>query len=83
MTNTNVLVGGSNISGNIGSCEIKNNTYSVSSFITRSTSINSCTGQIVSDNTYYDWSYIYFPGAIIAIVIFIAIFFRVIRVIFD
>lgn len=77
---TNVIASSPNINGNIGSCEIKNNSYSVSSFYTRSTSVNSCTGQIINDTTYYDYSYIYYPIAFFVIVLSLLI---LLRTIFD
>ena len=61
---TNTLVTSPNIEGNIGSCEVKSNTYDVSSFYSRTTAVNSCTGQIVNDTTYYQWGYIYIPSVI-------------------
>ena len=73
MANTPVVMTNGNVQGNIGSCEIKTSEVSVSSFYKRSIALDSCTGQIVSDNTYYDWEYIYVPGVIIVIVLFLII----------
>lgn len=72
MTTTNII-STPEITGNIGSCKAENNTYSVSSFYTRSTTVNSCSGQIINDTTYYDWSYIYFPSTFIIVVLFFAL----------
>jgi hypothetical protein len=73
--NTNVIASSPNINGNIGSCEIKSNSYDVSSFYTRTTAVNSCTGEIINDTTYYQWGYTYIPGVIFLgiIIIFIGL----------
>lgn len=42
------IVSSPNIEGNIGSCEIKSNTYSLDSWHNQTVAINSCTGEIVS-----------------------------------
>ena len=77
---TNNIVSTPNITGNIGSCEIKTSSMSVSSFYTQTMAVNSCTGEIVSQQTYYDYSYVYFPLVIIVMAILI---FGTFRVIFD
>jgi hypothetical protein len=71
-----VLVGG-DVTGNIGSCEVKSSNFSVSSFYTETVAVNSCTGEVVSQNIYYDWSYIYFPAALIFIIVAIFVSLRV------
>lgn len=73
-----LIIPTNNLSGNIGSCEVKTTSLSVDSFHTRSIAINSCTGAIVSDNTYYDWEYVYAPGVIVIILIAVGLFFRII-----
>lgn len=66
-----VVASSPNISGNVGQCKINTSANPVSSFYTETFSINSCTGQIVQQNTYYDWTYVYIPGLIIFSVVFI------------
>lgn len=61
MEKTNVIVGGSSVNGNIGSCEIKSNTHSINSFYNQTISINSCTGEIMSNNTYFDYGTMFLP----------------------
>ena len=68
MEKTNVIVGGSNVNGNIGSCEIKSDNFSTSSWRTQTVAVNSCTGEIVSSKEYFDVGVIYFPAIIIIIV---------------
>lgn len=69
MTNQPInVVSSPNVEGNIGSCEVKVSTMPVSSFYVRAIATNSCTGQIVGDNTYYDWGYIYGPAIVIVTV---------------
>lgn len=63
-----VVLGGSNVEGNIGSCEVKTATLSKSSFYTQTIAVNSCSGEIISNNTYYDWGYVYFPVTIVLVV---------------
>lgn len=68
MENTKVIVGGANVSGNIGSCEIKSNSFSTNSWRTQTVAVNSCTGEIISTKEYFDYGIIYFPLVIILIV---------------
>lgn len=58
MTTTNII-STPEITGNIGSCKAENTTYAISSFYKQSTTVNSCTGQILRDVTFYDYSYIF------------------------
>ena len=76
MTNQPTVVVGGAVTGNVGSCEIKSTQTYVSSFYTRTMAINSCTGEVVNDNTYYDWSYIYFPSVVIVIIFVVALVIR-------
>lgn len=69
MTTTNII-STPEITGNIGSCKAENTTYAISSFYKQSTTVNSCTGQILSDVTFYDFGYIYGP-LIIVMILFI------------
>jgi len=59
--NNNIIASSPNIAGNIGSCEIKSDTYNISSFYCRTMAVNSCTGEVVSDTTFFQWGYIYLP----------------------
>jgi len=68
MQTTN-LVSTPNITGNIGSCEIKSDTFSKNSFYSTTVAVNSCTGEIVSQNTYYNYGYIYFPVIVIVTIV--------------
>jgi hypothetical protein len=77
---TNTLVNSENIVGNIGSCEVKSTTYALSSFYKETVAVNSCTGEIVSDTTWYDYSYVYMPLMVIVLVV---LFFSALRFIFD
>lgn len=60
-----VAVVAGNVSGNIGQCVVNTTSVDVSSFYKHSFAVNSCTGQIVGDYTYYDWSYVFFPSVVI------------------
>lgn len=63
----NTLVTSPNITGNIGSCKVESKTYPLSSFYKETVSVNTCTGEIVSSTTWYDYGYIYLPIVIILI----------------
>lgn len=71
-TQTPTVVVGGSVEGNIGSCEVKTTSISKSSFYTQTIAVNSCSGEIVSNNTFYDWSYVYFP--LVLVIVFILIF---------
>jgi len=60
MENT-LLVSSPNVSGNIGSCEVKSVSFEKDSFHTMTVATNSCSGQIISQNVYFDWSIVYNP----------------------
>jgi len=60
---------GGNVQGNIGSCEIKTTSIDLSSFYKQTIAVNSCNGEIVSSNSYYDWGYIYFPLMVVGMVL--------------
>lgn len=65
MEKTNVIVGGSNVEGNIGSCAIKSENFSKNSWYTTTVAVDSCTGEKVAENTYFDWGVVYFPLVIL------------------
>jgi hypothetical protein len=65
MDNTKIIVGGANVNGNVGSCEVKTTTTSVDSWHTASYAVNSCTGEVLLQKTYYDWGYLYIPLVIV------------------
>lgn len=54
MEKTNVIVGGSNVNGNIGSCEIKSNSFNKDFWNIQTVAVNSCSGEIISSNVYFD-----------------------------
>lgn len=64
---TNVLVGG-NVGGVISNCQVNSTDVSKSSWTIETIGVNSCTGQIVSDSTYFHW------GAFICVFVFAVIF---------
>lgn len=66
---TTPIVASPAITGNIGSCEVKKTDISVDSFHMTTVAINSCDGSIVSQNTYFDYSWFTIPLAIIFIVV--------------
>ena len=68
MTTTAVVTKGE-VTGNIGSCQVNKTSVNVSSSYVQTIAINSCTGEVVADNTYYDWGYVYIPLAIVFIVV--------------
>lgn len=39
----------------------------------RTIAVNSCTGQVVSDTTFYQWSYIYLPGVVVLVIVIIIV----------
>lgn len=67
-----LLVGG-NVTGNVGSCEVKSDYYSVSFFKEQTTAVNSCTGQIIAQNTYISGFSILALLALIAAGLFLVI----------
>lgn len=68
MTNT-AVVPTANVEGNIGSCSVQTSRVWVNSITAREFATNSCTGEIVSDHTFIDWGFVYFPGVIVVIII--------------
>lgn len=62
-----IIVGG-NVSGNVGSCEVKSTDVKHSFFKIETVAVNSCSGQIVADNTYTDW----FGVALFGVLLFAA-----------
>lgn len=60
-----IVVGSPNINGNIGSCEVKSNTFSLDSFHNQTVAVNSCTGDVVSQTIYFEYGIIGFPAVII------------------
>ena len=69
MDNTKVIVGGSEVTGNIGSCSVKETKYYKDSFHTGVILQDTCSGKIVGRYEYYDWSYVYFPAVLIVIIL--------------
>lgn len=60
-----IVVGSPNITGNIGSCEVKSQNIAINSFRTQTIATNSCTGQIIAQNTYTDYANISLVGFLI------------------
>lgn len=68
MTNTAIIPTNS-IEGNIGSCSVQTSRTWVDSFTAREFATNSCTGEIISDNTFTDWTFLYFPLVVVFIIV--------------
>jgi hypothetical protein len=72
MTTSNII-STPNITGNIGSCTIQSNDVTISTtFWTQDhsvTQINSCTGKIISNNAYTDYTGLQFFGFIGAFIL--------------
>lgn len=64
--NTTNIVSTPNIEGNIGSCEVKTTQNTTGNQIwKKETTViftNSCSGEIIKENVYYDYSLIMFMG---------------------
>jgi len=75
MTTTNVI-STPEITGNIGSCKAENTTYDINSFYRQSITVNSCSGQVISDFKYFDWNTVI---SIVIIVIFFTILQKIIH----
>lgn len=67
-----IIVGGSGVEGNIGSCAVVSETYPISVLRVETVAVNSCTGDVVAQNSYIDFSGILL-GAIIAAIIVVAV----------
>lgn len=78
MTTTN-LISTPNITGNIGSCEVKSITTAVSSFYNQVIVSNSCTGEIITNATYFDYMGLGF-GALIGCCVLSILFFVLIYI---
>ena len=76
----NKLLVSDGITGNVGECRINKESINVSSFYKRSIAVNSCSGEVVVDTTYFDFS-IYFPlvFAFIVLIMVVAVFWVVRR----
>jgi hypothetical protein len=51
-----IIVGSPNIEGNIGSCEVKNVEFNKNFYTIQNMQTNSCTGEIVGSNTFFDFA---------------------------
>lgn len=76
-TQPTVVVGGS-VEGNIGSCKVEYTSIPVSSFYKNTVAVNSCSGEVISQNTWYDWGYIYGPGTFLLGVVVVLVIWRTI-----
>ena len=76
----NKLLVSDGITDNVGECRINKESINVSSFYKRIVAVNSCSGEVVVDTTYYDFS-IYFPFAVplIIVIMLVAVFWVVRR----
>lgn len=54
------IVPTSNVSGNIGSCEIKSDSYNVDLFHVQVVAVNSCTGRVISQNVMFDFDWFFY-----------------------
>ncbi len=68
---TNTLVSSPNIEGNIGSCAIQSTNIPLDSWHTQTIAINSCTGKVVSQTSYFEWGGTLLVGAIILFILLI------------
>lgn len=84
MATTPVVVGQGNVEGTLSNCTINSQTVFVDSWHDRVFGVNSCTGEVVSDHTYFQWGYIYTPSIIIGGILLVCIGLMVAhRVLFD
>ncbi len=71
--NTTNLISTPNITGNIGSCEVKSVETPIKAgspiSVTQVTLVNSCTGEVIKQYEYKDYTGAWFMGAISIIVI--------------
>ena len=82
MSNT-IIAGSENIEGNIGSCQVNSQSFEVDSWHTQTIAVDSCTGKIIAQNTYFDWSVVYVPFFIIFILFGILLALGALRALFD
>ena len=68
-TKTTKLVASPNIQGNIGSCEVKKTEYSVDSWHSGVILQDSCSGKMLGQYEYYDYSYVYYPAIILVLIL--------------
>jgi len=53
-----IILPSEGIQGNIGDCKVNTKSYKVSSFTVETTAIDSCTGNIVAQNQYFDMTWL-------------------------
>ena len=68
-----LIVGSPNINGNVGSCEIKSQEYRTDFWHYQTTALNSCTGEIIAQNTYIGGFSIFTAIFFVAIGLFLII----------
>ncbi len=78
--NTKVIASSPNLTGNLGSCEVKSTTYSIDSWHSGVILQDSCTGKLLAQHEYYDWGYIYIPLVIVGMFVLV---FAAVKMIFD
>ena len=71
--NNNVITTSPNIEGNIGSCEIKSREFGNGTFHNQTIAVNSCTGEIVADNTYFGIGTVILILALVSFIVPVAI----------
>lgn len=69
MDKTNVIVGGSNVNGNIGDCKVNSETFQKSLFYSQTTAVNSCSGEVISSEVIWDSGWLFF--GLICIIVFL------------
>lgn len=69
MEKTNVIASSPNLVGNLGSCSVVSTNVSINSFYTETIAVNSCTGDIVSQNTYFDWGNMLVVGIVLGLIV--------------
>lgn len=75
---TNILTTSPNITGNVGSCAITSTDIKVNAFSTETVAFNSCTGGIVTQNTYIEYGKIGAILVLIFLIVLIGLFFKMI-----
>lgn len=66
-----LIVGSPNINGNVGSCEVKSDSFQKDFWHRETVAVNSCTGQIISESIYLDGSWVLFGLIVIVIILLI------------
>ena len=80
MDKTTVVAVTPSVSGNVGSCQVNSQDIPVSSWTIETVAVNSCTGDVVAQNTYLSWLNVFSAFLFVfAIVIFIGLTWKLIK----